>query len=283
MSRARVTAGERVLIYDPSVGEEGPWYVNDHTFVQDGDGVWHLFGITHQEPADPLDERFFAHATAEELTGPWVKQAPVMHADPGAGELHVWAPHVIEHDGLYWMFYAGGTADHSAYRMQLATSPDLYTWTRHPGNPLFVDGFDGRDPMVLRVGDVWVMYYAANSAPDGGNHIVAYRTSTDLVTWGPREVAFTHPRVGTYGGPTESPFVVAHGGSHYLFVCGEDGYCDTRVYRSDDPLRFTPEQMVGEIAEHAAEVVRDGARWWISGAGWGQGGVYLRPLDLGSA
>ncbi|WP_218013587.1 DUF2961 domain-containing protein [Georgenia sp. 311] len=278
--RQAVTGGERVRVYDPSVGEDEDWYINDHTFVQDAEGTWHLFGITHEEPADPLDEKFFAHATAESLHGPWTKQEPVMHADPDAGELHVWAPHVIEHEGTYYMFYAGGTADHEAYRMQLATSTDLYTWTRHPQNPLFVDGFDGRDPMVTRVGDQWVMYYTANSDPAGGNHIVAYRTSTDLVSWGPRQTAFEHPAEGTSGGPTESPFVVEHDGAYYLTVCCTSDYSDTRVYRSEDPLHFTVDQEVGRIREHASEIVRDGEEWWVSGAGWGQGGVWLRPLDF---
>ncbi|HLR83328.1 MAG TPA: hypothetical protein VK059_00180, partial [Nocardioidaceae bacterium] len=77
-----VGAGERFQIYDPSIGESEQWYINDHTFVQGPDGTWHMFGITHEEPADPLDETFFAHATAERLDqDQWVKQKPVMHAD----------------------------------------------------------------------------------------------------------------------------------------------------------------------------------------------------------
>ena len=45
--------------------------------------------------------------------------------------------------------------------------------------------------MVLRVGDEWVMYYTATSYPEGGNHIVACRTSRDLVNWGKRRTVFT--------------------------------------------------------------------------------------------
>ncbi len=61
------------------------------------------------------------------------------------------------------------------------------------------------------------MYYTANSNPGGGNHIVAYRTSKDLVNWDERKVAFTDPTMGTFGGPTESPFVVRRGKFYYLF------------------------------------------------------------------
>jgi len=277
-----VTAGDRTRIYDPSVGEDEPWYVNDHTFVKGPDGTWHLFGITHAEPAAPLDESFFAHATSSSLTGaPYDKQDPVIPADPDLGEKHVWAPYVLEHDGTYYMFYSAGLdANHEGYQLRLATSTDLVTWTKRP-EPLFTDGFDARDPMVKRVGDEWVMYYTANSTPAGGHHQVAYRTSTDLVHWGDKQVAFEHPRTGTFGGPTESPFVVEEGGSFYLFTCCDAGYTDTRVYKSDDPLHFEPADLVGRIAEHAAEVVQDDdGTWYVSGAGWGAGGVYLRPLDF---
>ncbi|MFF0371773.1 glycoside hydrolase [Micromonospora sp. NPDC005087] len=277
-----VGAGDFVPVYDPSVGENERWYYNDHTMVRDRrTGEWHIFAITHAEPANPLDERFFGHATAPSPRGPWTKQPFALEADPAAGESHIWAPYVLFHGGTYYMYYAGGTADHTAYRMQLATSKDLKTWTRHPANPLFTDGFDGRDPMVTRVGSQWVMYYTANSTPAGGHHIVAYRTSRDLVHWGARQTAFEHPATGTFGGPTESPFVVRHGGSWYLFVCCESGYQDTRVYRSADPFHFSVDQLAGQINAHAAEVVKDDSGtgdWYVTGAGWGQGGLWLAPL-----
>lgn len=275
-----VTAGARQRIYDPSVGESQPWYVNDHTFVRGPDGQWNLFGITHAEPANPLDEKFFAHATAKTLTqAQYTKQPPVIHADPAQGDTHVWAPYVMKYAGKYWMFYSAGGADnHETYEIRLATSTDLKTWTTRR-TPLFVDGFDARDPMVLRVGDKWVMYYTATSEPSGGNHQVAYRTSTDLIHWGAKHVAFNHPQTGTSGGPTESPFVVHQDGWYYLFVCCQSSYTDTRVYKSRDPLHFDISQLVGRIDAHAAEVIRDtDGKWYISGAGWGMGGVYLRPL-----
>lgn len=299
-SKVVATTGEFERIYDPSVqGEEplkqgpsGPWYFNDHTFIKGADGTWHTYAITHPEPADPLDEKNFGHATAQSLTqSPWDEQSFALSAtgeDTGPGEPgdhHIWAPYVLKHDGLYYMYFAGGVVDepapHERYKMQLATSTDLQHWERHPANPLFEDGFDARDPMVLRAGGKWVMYYTANSTPSGGNHIVAYRTSDDLIHWGQKKVAFEHPATGTFGGPTESPFVVHRGDYYYLFVCCDGGYKSTKVYRSKDPLHFDIEDRVGSIDSHAAEVVRDSdGQYYISSAGWGQGGLYLAPLSF---
>ncbi|GGK73859.1 FG-GAP-like repeat-containing protein [Mangrovihabitans endophyticus] len=279
-----VSAGSFVRVYDPSVGESQPWYYNDHTMVRDvATGTWHVYAITHAEPADPLDEKNFGHATAPSPRGPWTKQPFALTADPGAGESHIWAPYVLYDNGRYFMFYAAGTPDHGAYRMHLATSTDLYTWHRSTANPLFTDGFDGRDPMVTRVGPQWVMYYTATTTPTGGHHEVAYRTSTDLVHWSAKQVAFQHPQTGTSGGPTESPFVVFRNGWWYLSVCCESGYQDTRIYRSRNPFQFSPADLAGRVDAHAAEIVTepDGTTW-VTGAGWEQGGLYLAPLNWAS-
>ena len=130
------------------------------------------------------------------------------------------------------------------------------------------------------MGKRWVMYYTANERPDGGHHLVAYRTSRDLVNWSERHVAYTDPAVGTFGGPTESPFVVRRGSEYFLFVCCTGSYTGTKVIRSKDPLHFEAEDVVGRIDAHAAEVVRDRGRWWVSAAGWGYGGLSLAPLDF---
>ncbi|MGW4772342.1 glycosyl hydrolase family 32 [Nocardia sp. NPDC004278] len=279
-TREVVRAGAFARVYDPSAGEPHPWYINDHTVVRDASGRWHLFGITHPEPADPFHEIEFAHATAYRLHGPWTKQAPALTVDRDYGETHLWAPHVIGVDGRYYMFYAGGGVDRTAAAMNLATSRDLYHWTRSRSGPLFRDGYDARDPMVLRIGEQWVMYYCATSAPRGGHHVVAYRTSGDLVHWGDRHIAYTDPSSGTEAGNTESPFVVQHGGWWYLFIGPRPHYLGTDVFRSDTPYQFRIGDKAGHIAAHATELVRDDDRWWITSAGWAQGGVYLAPLTF---
>ncbi len=275
--------GEFHKIYDPSTGEQDRWYINDHTFIRAEDGQWHLFGITHREPANPQQEKFLAHATASSLTGPWNKQAPVMQADETQNETVVWAPHVVRNGGSYWMFYCAGGKEHARYRIHLATSTDLWHWKRHPANPMVVDGYDARDPMAMQFLDQWLLYYAATSRPDGGNHTVKVVTSPDLIHWSNQQEAFRAPEVGTFGGPTESPFVVTHQGKWYLFVCTNHGYNETAVYESDSPFHWAVANLVGKFPAHAAEVIQTPeGKWFVSRAGWGQGGVYLAELTWDS-
>ncbi len=277
---ADVTSGDFTKIYDPSVGENIPWYINDHCFLRGRDGTWHMYGITHAEPLGPLDEHNFSHAVADVLTQqPWRKRPFALSVDPTWNEVHLWAPHVIEHEGLYYMYYCAGDLDNSKYKICLATSKNLTDWSRHPDNPMVVDGYDARDPYLLRVGREWVMYYTATSDPKGGNHIVAAATSKDLLHWEGRKTVFTDPSKGTWGGPTESPTVIRRGDVYYLFIGPRDHYRGTCVYKSKDPFHWDIQDLAGQINAHAAEVIRDSrGKWYVSHCGWGQGGVYLAPL-----
>ncbi len=265
-------------IYDPSVGQREPWYINDHTIVRGPDGLWHMFGITHAEPASPLEETELAHATSPALTAAgWEKQPPALIADRRRGETLLWAPYVLEHEGIYYMFYSGGGRDETRYQMSLATSADLWQWTREP-QPLFYDGYQARDPFVLRIGDQWVMYYKATMEPDGGEHVVAYRKSADLRRWSDRGIAFRDRETGTGGGATESPFVVERGGHYYLFIGPRDSYNSTGVFHSADPFQFG-EPRIAELPAHAPELIRDlDGTEHISRAGWGEQGLWLAPL-----
>ena len=280
----RLLPGVKRHLLDASPSAAEPWYINDHTLIQDQRGRWHVFGIWHPEPADPLHEDLFLHASAADLAGaPWTVHDPILHARNDVGETHVWAPHVIRHDDRYWMFYAGGTADHYRYRIELATSDDLFDWQHHPAGPLFEDGYDARDPMVLRDRDRWLLYYTRTSAPEGGFHEVAVRTSTDLLTWSDPRVAYRSGQSGTVGGPTESPFVVPVGEQWLLFICESTEYDRTLAYLSADPLHFDDAGAIEvDLDEHCAEIVTVEGQTMITGGGWGRGGLSIRELIIES-
>jgi hypothetical protein len=278
-----VGAGTFMKVYETR-NESPVRYINDHTFIKAADGTWHMFGITANagplgQGPDSGKEDSFAHVVAPALTGPWTPQPDVMHVDPSYfGEDHVWAPHVIESGGTYYMFYAAGVGANAA--INLATSTNLSTWTRLPSGPLFRDGLEARDPFVARIGNEWVMYYCASETPAGGRHIVAYRKSSDLIHWGERGIAYTDPTsTSNTIALTESPVVVQHDGKYFLFIGPRGGYVGTDVYRSVDPFHFESSGYAGHFYAHAPEVIEDDGNWWVSAAGWFQYGIELAPLE----
>ena len=189
-------------------------------------------------------------------------------------------------DGVYYWYgedksksLHGSGIWHNGVR--LYSSTDLYNWERHPSNPMVVDGFDARDPMVMKIDGRWVMYYTGNVPAEKGNHVVAAVFSDDLIHWGEKRIVFTDPGIGTIGGPCESPFVVHENGSYYLFIGPRNAYNDTHIYKSDDPYSFNMEQDVGNIPAHALEVVKDGDDYYVTRAGWGEGGLYIAPFSFG--
>lgn len=272
------SAGSFARIYDPSPSPDMPWYINDHTVLRDQDGLWHLIGITHAEPRAPSDERELAHATSPTLTTPtWTRQPPALVVDEAAGESVLWAPYVLFHDGVYHMYYSAG-GEPAAFQIKHATSSDLWSWQRD-AEPLFLDGAYARDPHVMRIGAQWVMYYTATSEPDGGNYVVAYRTSRDLVRWSKRKIAYRDPIVGREAGNTESPQIVARPEGYYLFIGPRiDLYVSTEVFFSRDPFHFQQTPLTW-IEAHAPEILQDlDGSQWITRCGWDQGGVDIAPL-----
>ncbi|MCY0951391.1 family 43 glycosylhydrolase [Streptomyces sp. H27-S2] len=274
-----VGAGPFSYVFDPST-PSGPRYLNDHTLIK-AQGRWHLFSIVGDsaprgESPDSTGETSFAHASAPSPTGPWTAHADALTLDRSYfGEEHLWAPHVVAAGGRFWMFYAAGGESGAA--ISLATSADLFTWTREPSGPLF-RGIAARDPMVLRVGGEWVMYYTELSGP-GGRHVVAHRRSADLVHWSEPGIAFTDATTDATVSVTESPYVVEREGWYYLFIGPRGGYEGTDVLASQDPFHFDLAGYAGHVAGHAVEVVADGEAWYASAAGWFRNGLHVAPLQ----
>ena len=277
-----ITLGKFERIYDQSESKDDPWYVNDHCFIQGPDGKWHMIGITGREAPKPWEENHLAHAVADSLNGKWVKKPFVMTVRKDLDEVVLWAPHIVKLGDTYYMFYCAGHPDHRRYQINLAISKDLYEWSRYTGNPLFVDGYDGRDPFVYHdeINKRWIMYYCATKKPEGGNHIVAARISYDLVHWTlDRYVVYTDPEKGTWGGNTESPIVIKRGDWYFLFIGPGANYVTTKVFKSRDLFSWDLSDEVLSLETHAAEIIKlDDGRWFISNCGLQRGGLYLAPL-----
>lgn len=263
-------------------------YLKDFSIIKAG-GDFHIFYIrgragsteSWEELGNEVD---FGHATSRNLRD-WNIAAPVMKTRPGTWESrNVWAPHVVEHDGRFYMYYTG-VNQNVAQQIGLATAEaDLLLWWRHPDNPVLTppvwsgwsedEWSDGRDPCVLLGDDKHYLYYStAGPNPAGATKegVIAVAESTDLVHW-----ETVGPAVLTDYIP-ESPCVFQHG-EHYYLITSAQG---RGVWRSDNPVEGwkpfdleLPEQLTG------FEVFRDGEAWFIAGFEPKKGGnsVWISPL-----
>jgi hypothetical protein len=202
------------------------------------DGHYHVFYIRHDDAlADSDTEKDLGHAVSPDLYQ-WQHLDPVLPVRPGEWDsLHVWAPSIVERDGVYYMFYTGigrGPGGAPIQRTGLAVSTDLMTWNRtappvfgceqapwawcDPWAPTqaFRDPFVMADP--LRPGR-WLMYTTAYPGSDTTGMVVSLATSDgDFTSWsdaGPMWI--THQSM-SYNPVVESPHVMSRGDSlFYLF------------------------------------------------------------------
>lgn len=231
--------------------------IADHSWILDGNGLYHLFFHTEDKGSGSHIE----HYTSRDLCGlDYVGTA--LEPDPSGWDSYsLWAPHVIEERGVYYMFYTGATGPggdtETVQRMGMAVSNDLYDWIRMPVNRCAGAAGEGciydcgeswttvgdgpgnfnqqcRDAFVLwdPSAQRWLMFATAKST--NGYGVVTVATSTDLVQWeGLGFVDATRRLAGgtgaqTTGGQAENPFVVAHDGVYFLLFTdwqdAEDDY-----------------------------------------------------------
>lgn len=89
--------------------------------------------------------------------------------------VQVWAPQIVKHKGIYYMFYTGNaSASLANTAIGYATSSDGYHWTKAEANPIFRHNYVGEYqsyPIPVSLGRVlveddgtengrWVMYYS---------------------------------------------------------------------------------------------------------------------------
>lgn len=250
-------------------------YLNDHTIARGADGRWHLYGIANTGGGTPSAERAFLHASTPDLFGTWTEHADALVASAPDNEGVIWAPHVVAISPSRWsMYYYAGpaTPDPVPRFIRRADSNDLWTWTRlqlppdqrPPG---------GRDPFLIDIDGTWFLYSVSVSAAANGQIVVTRSTNLDDPrSWSDAVPVIEDPRPSFSWGNLESPTVVQFAGEYYLFLTrtGVDSPTDydlTLVFRSSDPARFSWSP-IAELRSHAAEVVQDGAEYFITSAGW---------------
>jgi len=183
-------------------------WVWDFWLVDDGE-KYHMFFLYASRALIDPDARHYrasvGHAVSDDLVH-WerVTDALVRGDAPAFDETATWTGSVIRHpDGTWFMFYTGTRAVHGSNVQSVgyATSSDLITWTKNPGNPvlqadprwyeLLSDGQWGdeafRDPFVFADpdGNGWHLLITARA-----NHgdriergVVGHAWSADLREW----------------------------------------------------------------------------------------------------
>ncbi|NCO36325.1 MAG: hypothetical protein AUJ92_15275 [Armatimonadetes bacterium CG2_30_59_28] len=264
------------LVYDSA-----PRYVNDHCFVTAKDGTFHLFHIVGPVGKGCYDEGSeitFGHASSRGLLT-WIPHPDVLSVQPESlhEPHHIFAPFVVERNGVYHLFYAGINQQRQAESLCLATSRDLYSWVKFPANPIFRPSIHWaeyrpgsgvwaccRDPHILPHPEFgYIMYYVTWMKGTNANLVaIGAAVSDNLLSWqdaGPvmiREMAWEESTASM-----ESPCVVARNGRYYLFYKHRNA---TRLVVSDDPLSFTKMRDIRFSIAHAAKVFEADEQWFIS-------------------
>jgi hypothetical protein len=275
----------------------------DHHVFYAGDNKWHLWGCVRGTAVG----RILYHWRGEHLTSAhWEKTGELLRSDQAYGEdmcrilgqEWIQSPYVIKADGNYYMFYGGHSTEWDAYgrasegmlnynnqlirsasmrgQMCLMVSHDGLDWKRHL-NPegqsrLFTGPGETRDPMVLKIGNLWYMYCAgAVVHPEKGPMPQIYvRTSVDLLHWSDYSVAHYDYSVTSKEDEQtrsvwthECPFVVEHEGYYYLLRTENYAKRCTHVYRSDNPKDFglgheeAKAKYAGILPVAAPEIIKD--------------------------
>lgn len=263
----------------------------DFAVWQAADGTWQLWSCI-RGTREPGKTRLFHRWEGAKLTDAnWAPRGIALQADPGLDETPggLQAPYVFRHEGRFWMVYGDWAS------ICLATSTDGKTFARHrnaQGRPqLTLTGAmdltrNTRDPMVLRVGTKWHLYYTAHPGNKGYDYV---RTSDDLLSWSEERIVAAGGRAGDGPYSAECPFVAAPQPGHfYLFRTQRYGAnAQTMVYHSPDPMNFgvgeDGARYVTTLPVAAPEVFEYDGRWYLASLLPSLKGIRISRLEWVSA
>lgn len=258
----------------------------DHHIFQTEDGWWHLWGCVRNTGWG----RILYHWKARNLTdSPWEDTGEFIRANAAFGEsINGWdneewiqSPYFVKENGTWYMFYGGhstgrnkggvpatGKNRNSSFDTEcqicIMTSTDGLHWNRYS----FADGLsrafygpgEARDPCLIKIDDIWHLYYTGLEDGDPAKGGMFVRTSEDLIHWSDYKLIHRSHQFGSNWWEIECPHVVYREGYFYLFRTQNYVNAITHVFRSDNPLDFGTDDesanscYVGRIACAAPEI-----------------------------
>jgi hypothetical protein len=269
---------------DPDLGAltTGKQQPVDFGIWQAADGTWQLWSCIRGTKESGKTRLFYRWEGAHLTNANWKPMGIAMRADPRTGELEggLQAPFVFRNGRSYKMFY-GGWDDICS-----ATSADGKKFERrldaHGKVTLFGSGGNKRDPMLLRIGDLWHCYYTAHPGDIGADYC---RTSRDLRTWREERIVAKGGKAGSGPWSAECPFVVElQRGQFYLFRTQHYGLNQqTSVYFSHDPMDFGVDHDEGHfvytLPVAAPEIIQHEGRYYIAALLPSLKGIQLARLE----
>ena len=233
------------------------------------DGTWQIWScIRHTQCGG--NTRLFHRREGRRITdADWTPKGIALQADPACGETAggLQAPHVVRIDGVFHMFFGdwehiclATSAEGKAFERRLDAAGKAGMFTEQAGA-------NTRDPMVVKIGDLFHCYYTAHPEQRGA---VYCRTSQDLRTWSESRIVARGGAAGTNAWSAECPFVLYHPKARAYFLFRTQKYgaeAQTTVYRSSDPLDFGVDDdrfRIGTLPVAAPEIVQHEGAWYIA-------------------
>lgn len=193
----------------------------------------YLGGALQGYETDPLSIGMAWNSAPDQVPGWTRSERPVLARDQA--DVREFEKMTLYRSNVIWdrqktlgypfvMFY-NGKLRNGFERIGMAVSDDMQQWHRYGAEPV-IDNGEGisGDPQIVRIGDVWVMFYfGAFWKPKAFD---TFACSHDLVHWtkwtGPDLIAPSEPWDDTYA---HKPWVVVHKGVVYHFYCavGDQG------------------------------------------------------------
>ena len=128
-------------------------------------------------------------------------------------------------------------------------------------------GSNTRDPMVLKIGDLFYCYYTAYPNDRGADYV---RTSKDMIHWSASQKVSYGGTPGNGKYSAECPFVYYHKASGYYYLLRNQFYGARAlftVYRSKDPTDFGRDSdrcLVSTMPYAAPEIIESEGQTYIA-------------------
>lgn len=254
----------------------------DFTIFKATDDTWQLWGCQRGTTVKP-GERLLYKWESERLTDVnWTPKGIGLIPDTTLGEQMVQSPYCFKENGLYNMLYS----DYNTPQICLLTSTDGKNFTRVLNKKGRVglwemsqtDQYHGRDPMIIKIGDLYYCYYCAHTDFKGA---VYCRTSKTLApgSWSSfTKVAWAGSAGNTFTS-AESPFVFYHKGWYYLFRTPDQKKCF--VYASKNPMEFCYDNdkfLIATLDLAQSEIIEDHGQLYIASFKPGLNGYRIARL-----